>query len=124
MIEAWGLSFIERKNTKDYYVSGIATISFEGVTSGLLEVSLYQPTGKDFIKIDNEKYLKLTKSWGKPLDLEEYQYHLGGVLDWPKGYCQLGIHATEKVTVSFDTDDCVLTRDYVLNPEKYTYKDE
>ncbi|MED1856760.1 hypothetical protein [Brevibacillus reuszeri] len=122
-IETWGLSFIETQNTKDYYVSGIATISFEGVTSGLLEVSLYQPNGKDFIKIDYENCLKLTKSWGKPLNFEEYQYHLGGVLDWPKGYCQLGIHATGKVTVSFDTDDCVLTRDYVLNPEKYTYMD-
>lgn len=92
------------------------------MTSGLLEVSIYQPNGKDFIKIDHENYLKLTKSWGKSLELEEYQYHLGGVLDWPKGYCQLGIHAG-KVTVSFDTDDCVLTRDYVLNPEKYTYMD-
>ncbi|GEB35955.1 hypothetical protein BPA01_55350 [Brevibacillus parabrevis] len=121
-IEVWGLSFIETQQTKDYYVSGIATISFEGVTSGLLEVSLYQTNEDDFIKIKNEKYLTLTKSWGKPLGFEEYQYHLGGVLDWPRGYSQLGINATGKVTVSFETNNCVLTSDYVRNPEKYTYK--
>lgn len=124
VIEVWGLSIKETQSTEDYYVSGISTISFEGVTSSLLEVSVYQPNGNDFIKIKNDRNLKLTKSWGEPLNYEEYQYHLGGVLNWPSGYCQLGINASGKVTVSFDTDGCVLTGDYVLNPEKYTYKEE
>ncbi|HZG70510.1 MAG TPA: hypothetical protein VEY51_03155 [Chondromyces sp.] len=121
-IEVWGLSLEGTQKNEDYYVSGISTISFEGVTSSLLEVSVYHPNGNEFIKINNDRYLKLTKSWGEPLDQEEYQYHLGGVLDWPSGYCQLGINATGKVTVSFETNNCVLTGDYVRNPEKYTYK--
>lgn len=111
-IEVWGVTLIGNQNDKDYYVAGISTINFEGVTSGLLEVSIYQ-SGE-----------KLSKGWGEPFDHEDYQYHLGGVLDWPRGYCQLGMNATGKVTVSFETNDCVSTGDYVMNPEKYTYKEE
>lgn len=121
-IEVWGLSLKGTQQNEDSYVSGISTIRFEGVSSGLLEVSVYKPNENDFIKINNDLKLKLKKSWGEPLDHEEYPYHLSGVLDWPSGYCQLGINATGKVTVSFDTNDCVLSGDYVKNPEKYTYR--
>ncbi|MED1782887.1 hypothetical protein P4V43_13780 [Brevibacillus fortis] len=121
-IEVWGLSLNGTQKNEDYYVSGISTISFEGVTSGLLDVSVYHPEENDFIKIKNGIKLKLTKSWGEPLEYEEYQYHLGGVLDWPSGYCQLGINATGTVRVSFETNDFVISSAYVKNPEKYTYK--
>ncbi|USG64625.1 hypothetical protein NDK47_21145 [Brevibacillus ruminantium] len=121
-IEVWGLTLKGMQNDEDQYVSGIASISFEGVTSVLLEVSIYQPDGNSFLKVNNDKLLKLSKSWGEPLANEKYQYSLAGVLDWPSGYCQLGIHATGKVTVCFEPNDCVSSGNYVKNPEKYTYK--
>lgn len=120
----WGLSICETQKNEGYYVFGISTISFEGVTSGRLEVAVYRPNENDFDKFKNDKKLKLTKSWGDTLDHEEHQYHLGGVLDWPSGYCQLIVNATGKVRVSFEANDCVLSSDYAKKPEKFLYKEK
>ncbi|GEC91224.1 hypothetical protein DES34_10359 [Brevibacillus brevis] len=103
----WGLSLSGTPKNEYDFVAGFSTISFEGVTSCLLEVSVYKPNENDFIKTNDGMNVRLTKSWGESLDYEEYRYHLGGALDWPSGYCQLGINATGKVRVSFETNDCV-----------------
>lgn len=116
-LEGWGLTWTGTRSGQDMYVAGISSIRLEGVTSGLLIVSLYEPDGKSFVDS-----LQLSKSWGEIRDIDEYEYLLGGVLDWPYGYCQLGLNATGKVTITFDESDGVSTGEYVLDPKKYMYK--
>jgi hypothetical protein len=134
-LKAWGIdlsysilkqqcsfSDIDVKPQDYIYIAGMANVKITGVLGGEFSVGLYEEDRKTLILLPNGHSLSLKKYWDFDVTENYSTYNLGGILDWPNGDCSLEIAAKGKFTIEFNTEDCISTNEYCLNPEKYSYK--
>lgn len=134
-LKIWGLGFVTFLNTKDeekldlpyfpykhIYISGISTIIIEDVIGGNFKLYPYKNTkGSGFIKLSEEEQEMFKRKWSYDEFLNPYVYSLEGGLDWPYGFYELNIMTNGKVSIEFDTDDCIDLEKYVRNTQKYGF---
>ena len=109
---------------KDTYISGLSTITVDGVAGGSIEIAIYDPNKKtSFIKMSDGDNLKLRRIWkyNATEDLKLYEWDC--VIDWPHGYCQLKLAVKNNVTIEFDKDLCIPVDKFLNDTEYYQYKE-
>ncbi|WPP42619.1 hypothetical protein SK066_06675 [Paenibacillus hunanensis] len=105
------------------FIIGKTNLTITGVQSGSLSVSLYHPDKNELLRDHRKKIIHLHRNWSSTTNEHRgAEYVLGGTLEWPRGQQELILYATGQATMEFDTEDCITGSEYVMNPEKYTYK--
>ncbi len=108
---------------EDIFIIGKTNLTITGVQSGNLSVYLYHPDKNEFLMDHRKKSVRLHRNWSSTTNEHRgAEYVLGGTLEWPRGQQELILYATGQATMEFDTEDCITGSEYVMNPEKYTYK--
>jgi hypothetical protein len=76
----------------------------------------------DFMKSDDGELVRLKRNWEYKKSPDLYLYEMYCVLDWPFGYCHFILAADGNATLEFDTEHCIPTKDFVMNPQRYGFK--
>ncbi|MGE5417706.1 MAG: hypothetical protein ACM3UZ_13290 [Acidobacteriota bacterium] len=107
------------------YISGFTNVRFEDILGGFVNVWVYDysiPDGQvlKFLRDLKGNTVILRRVW--PYDVIECpKYLIGGSLDWPYGGCELELAVMGKVSIEFDTNDCISALQYLQNKDCYEY---
>jgi hypothetical protein len=103
----------------DFVITGKSIVTLSDVYGGCFSVALYSNDGLSFVKDYKGNLIYLKEVWGREAIEDEQTYHFNGILVEPKGSLDLQLYSSGKVTIQFDTKDCVLLKEYVVNKEFY-----
>lgn len=110
---------LEESNSNTY-IAGFSKIIFRDVVGGEINIELYDPASPDsFLKNQNGESVILQKQWAFKPESSILVYELDCTSDWPAGACYLNIASKGEAELRFDVSDCILAREFVLNPQKY-----
>ena len=103
--------------TENGYINGTSRITFSNALDYKLTVSLFDRTGRSFLRDVNGNLFELHHECAiesqTPIGNKATQlYDFSGVLDWPSGDCQLQVRAWGIVTFEFDSADCISVLEY------------
>ncbi|WP_141504470.1 hypothetical protein [Paenibacillus luteus] len=105
----------------DIYVSGMVSVIFPNVETGVIEVALFKESGEGFL-YGPEGIVRVTRRWGNTISSSKKEYYIDFISDWPFGSGNLRIYAENEFILSIDVKDCIPLSWYVENPEKYAYQ--
>ncbi|MDM8557249.1 hypothetical protein [Candidatus Parabeggiatoa sp. HSG14] len=131
----WGITLLTSKQRKkplilpdinleepnsNTYIAGFSKIVFHEVVGGEISIELYDPAQTDsFLKNQQNESVILQRQWAfKPKESISV-YELDCTSDWPAGACYLAIASKGQVQLTYEVSDCIPTRKFVLEPQKY-----
>lgn len=100
-----------------FTIKGFATITFEKVIAGQIEISPYDKGS--FVKLKNGEIQTFRREWNlNKIDDECFKYWMDTSIYFPYGACDLKLYTKGKVWFEFKPADCVNNLDYITDKNR------